>query len=679
MPLVTLSNVGKSFGPADIFSGISASIPHGARIALVGSNGVGKTTLLNLIVGLDSASVGGVTRAKGLAIGFLPQRPELAGDHGLWEEMLRVFGPLREMEAKLAELEHQMAEAPGDTDLIERYGNLQARYEHAGGFEYEHRIRMVLTGLGFLPEEYDRPLTKLSGGERTRALLGRLLLEEPDLLVLDEPTNHLDIDAVEWLEGFLKSFRGAVLAVSHDRYFMDRVMTVVWEMAFGRLEVYRGNYSHYVIQREERHDLLRKEYTTQQEHIQKEVEYIRKHLGHQNTTQAKGRLRRLETLILGKSKGDMARLEEALRGNMAVASARAEGSLIDAPREEHRMKMQLKAAIRSGDKVLMTYGLEVGYPDGEVLFKVPDITLYRGEIAALIGPNGAGKTTFLKTILEQLAPKAGRTRLGAGVQIGYFAQAHEELNPENAVIDEIQLIRPMGLSEARNYLATYLFRGEDVFRPISTLSGGERGRVALAKLALSGANFLLLDEPTNHLDIPSQEILEDVLNDFNGTILMVSHDRYLIDALATQVWVAKPGEMIVFDGTYSEYVGARDGTNGDAAEETPPAREAPAERADIREANGAARSAKSKEAATSNGHGGRRKRLSPYQRAQRTNTLERHIEALEVKLVDLSGAIGEASAAGDAGRVHDLGQEYAQAETDLEAAMLEWEELLAQD
>ena len=318
---------------------------------------------------------------------------------------------------------------------------------------------MVLTGLGFVPEEYDRPLTKLSGGERTRALLGRLLLEGPDLLVLDEPTNHLDIDAVEWLEGFLKSFHGAVLAVSHDRYFMDRVTTVIWEMAFGRLEVYRGNYSHYVTQREQRHDLLRKEYTTQQEHIAKEVEYIRRNLGSQRTSQAKGKLRRLETLILGKSKGDFARLEEALRGNMAVASARAEGSLIDAPREEQRMKMQLRAAIRSGDKVLMTYGLEVGYPDGEVLFKVPDITLYRGEIAALIGPNGAGKTTFLKTILDQLRPKTGQSRLGAGVQIGYFAQAHEELNPENAIIDEIQRVRPMPLSEARKYLATYLFRG----------------------------------------------------------------------------------------------------------------------------------------------------------------------------------------------------------------------------
>ncbi len=677
MALVTLSNVGKSFGASDIFVGISAGIPHGARIALVGSNGVGKTTLLNLIVGLDTPSAGGITRARGLAIGFLPQRPELAGTHSLWDEMLRVFGPLREMEVRLRELEQAMAARPDDAELIERYGSLQAHYEHEGGFEYEHRIRMVLGGLGFVPEEFGRSLAKLSGGERTRALLGRLLLESPDLLVLDEPTNHLDIDAVEWLEGFLKSFKGAVLAVSHDRYFMDRVMNVIWEMAFGRLEVYRGNYSHYVTQRDDRHDQLRKEYQTQQEFIAKEVEYIRRNMGRQRTSQAKGKLRRLETLILGKSKGDLARLEEALRGNMAVASARAEGGLLEAPREEQRMKMRLQAALRSGDKVLMTYGLEVGYPDGEVLFSVPDITLYRGEIAALIGPNGAGKTTFLKTILEQLQPKAGRTRLGAGVQIGYFAQAHEELNPANAIIDEIQLVRAMPLSEARNYLATYLFRGEDVFRPISTLSGGERGRVALAKLALSGANFLLLDEPTNHLDIPSQEILEDVLTDFNGTILMVSHDRYLIDALATQVWIAKPGEMVVFDGSYSEYVAARDGRD---IAELEPAAVAPAERADTRDVQ-ATRAKGEKQAGSTNGNGGstRKARLTPYQRAQRTASLEQLIDDLEVRLVNLSGAIGEASAAGDAAKVHALGEAYARAESDLEAAMAEWEELLAQN
>ena len=649
MALVTFSNLGKSFGAQDIFAGISASIPHRARIALVGPNGVGKTTLLNLIVGLDKPSAGSVQRARGLRMGYLPQRPELAGEHTLWEEMLRVFAPLREMEAQLAELERQMAAPEADGAVLERYGALQRRYEEAGGFEYEHRIRVVLTGLGFTEEEYSRPLPKLSGGERTRALLGRLLLEDPDLLVLDEPTNHLDIDAVEWLEGFLKSYRGAVLAVSHDRTFMDRAIDTIWEMAFGGLEVYRGNYSHYVQQREARHERQRREYEAQQAFIQKEMDYIRRNMAGQNTNQAKGRLRRLQRLM-----GGSTRLDAGSQG----------AGLVARPREQQRIRVRLEAAMRSGDKVLMTHGLAVGYPDGETLFAVPDITLYRGEIAALIGPNGAGKTTLLKTLLGRLPPKAGRVRLGAGVQVGYFAQAHEELDPQKALLDEILGVREMPISEARHYLATFLFRGDDVFRPISTLSGGERGRVALAKLALSGANFLLLDEPTNHLDIPSQEILQRVLEDFNGTILMVSHDRYLIDALATQVWAVRPGEMMVFEGPYREYVAARQGQAS-----TMPLITATAgadERGEARQ----------EEAGPQAEQGGERQtRLSAYQRARQAAALEKRIDGLEVRLVELSGEIGEASTAGDAERVRELGEQYARAEAELEAALAEWEAL----
>ncbi len=659
MAIVTLSNVARSFGPNDIFSGISATIPHDARIALVGPNGVGKTTLLNLIVGLDTPTAGSVHRARGLRIGFLPQRPELSGEHTLWEEMLRVFAPLREMEDRMAELESQMACYGQDDDLLDRYGQLQLRYEHAGGFEYEHRIRAVLTGLGFTESEYPRPLTKLSGGERTRALLGRLLLESPDLLVLDEPTNHLDIDAVEWLEGFLRSFSGAVLVVSHDRYFMDRVMSTIWEMEFGRMEIYRGNYSHYVQQREERHERLRKEYEAQQAFIRKEMEYIRRNIAGQRTRQAKGKLRRLQRLMGGSNRLD---------------AGGSDNWLIERPQEYRQMRMRLEAAMRSGDKVLMTHDLAVGYPDGEALFTVPDITLYRGEVAALIGPNGAGKTTLLKTLLGRLQPKSGRLRLGAGVQIGYFAQGHEELNPDNSILDEILTVKQMPISQARRYLATYLFSGDDVFRPIRTLSGGERGRVALAKLALSGANFLLLDEPTNHLDIPSQEILQDVLEDFDGTILMVSHDRYLIDALATQVWVARPGEMTVFEGPYAAYIAVRDGKEA-------PDDSGAAERADVHDVHQARPRRKA-------GEGGKSARkadgaqpqekpaLTPYQRAQRTALLEGLIEELEVRLVDLSGAIGEASAAGDTDRVRELGEQYARAEAELEAAMAEWESLL---
>ncbi|MBZ0276718.1 MAG: ATP-binding cassette domain-containing protein, partial [Anaerolineae bacterium] len=534
MSILTATNLGKYYDADDIFEGISIEIPHKARVALVGPNGAGKTTLLNILIGADTPTAGSVSIAKGLRIGFLPQRPELVGGHSLWEELLRAFDDLRAMEAQLGDIEHRLTTTPADDGLLHRYGELQHRFEEAGGYTYETRIRMILQGLSFTPDDFNRPLTQLSGGQKTRALLGRLLLDEPDLLVLDEPTNHLDIAAVEWLEHFLRDFPGAVLAVSHDRYFMDMFATTVWEMDFGEIEVYRGNYSHYAQQRVDRHERRLKEYEAQQEFLAKEEDYIRRNIAGQNTRQAKGKLRRLETM-------------------------QKRGKILSRPKTRRSMYLKMGRTMRSGDKVLMTYNLSVGYPDAKApLFRSPDITLYRGEVAALIGPNGVGKSTFLKTILGQLAPLAGESRIGAAVDIGYFAQAHERLNPQNSIMDEITTVKPMPVSEARNYLGKFLFTGDDVFRPVATLSGGERGRVALAKLALSGANFLLLDEPTNHLDIESQEILQDVLADYDGTILLVSHDRYLIDALATQIWSAEPGKLTVFNGNYREFAAARD-------------------------------------------------------------------------------------------------------------------------
>ena len=625
MSLLTATNLAKSFGADDIFSGVSLEIPHRARIALVGPNGAGKTTLLRLLIGHDLPSEGTVSRAKGLRIGFLPQRPELAGSHSLWDEQLRAFAPLRQLEAQLQAMEHALADPAAPDDLLERYGALQARFEHAGGYTYENRIRMVLGGLGFEPDDYAAPLTRLSGGQRTRALLGRLLLEAPDLLVLDEPTNHLDIAAVEWLEDFLKDFPGAVLAVSHDRYFMDAFAAAVWELDFGTLEIYRGNYSHYAQQRQERYERRLKEYEAQQEFLAKEEDYIRRNIAGQNTRQAKGRLRRLETM-------------------------KKRGRLLERPRERRTIQVRLADGMRSGDKVLTTRGLVVGYPDAPApLFSVPDITLWRGETAALIGPNGVGKTTFLKTILENLPPLAGEVRLGASVQVGYFAQAHELLNPRNSLLDEIMLAKPMPVSEARSYLAQFQFTGDDPLRLVETLSGGERGRIALAKLSLAGANFLLLDEPTNHLDIESQEILQNVLAGFNGTILLVSHDRYLVDALATQIWAAEPGRLTVFEGAYRDYIAARAGRALPAA----PAA-APPQRAT----------------------NGQRHGLNPYQLAKRIAEVEARIHELESQLQALTEAINQSSAAGEARRVAKLGAAYTQAEADLHAAMAEWERLL---
>jgi ATP-binding cassette subfamily F protein 3 len=631
MAVLNASNLAKSFGANDIFQGISVEIPHGAKIALVGSNGIGKTTLLEVLIKKEEASAGVVSHMKGLTIGYLPQRPQLVADRSLWDEMMTAFVDLRRREAKLAALTEQMSAASGDEldELMARYGQEEHQFELDGGYTYELRTRQVLQGLSFTPTEYEMPLKHLSGGQQTRALLARLLLESPDLLVLDEPTNHLDINAIEWLESFLKTWNGALLVVSHDRYFMDSVITTIWEMAWRRIEVYRGNYSHYVQQREHRYARLQKEYEAQQEFIAKEEEYIRRNMAGQNTAQAKGRLRRLERL-----KRD---------------------NLIDRPHTEHNIHLNLKTDLRSGDKVLMTYKLVAGYDPEKPLAKVPDITLYRGEIAAVIGPNGAGKTTLLKTLLEELPPLSGSSRLGAAVQPGYFAQAHEGLTLNNSVIDELLTVRHLQQSEARNYLAQFLFTGDDVFRPVATLSGGERGRLALAKLALDGANFLLLDEPTNHLDIPSQEILQDVLDAFNGTILLVSHDRYLIDALATQIWDIQPGKMTVFEGTYQEYVQAREAARQAERDVQTPARV---------EAKIAPKPANGKPA------------LSPFQRQRKLAEIEQKIHELEIRLVELSGELGDASAVGAVDRVRDLGEAYTAAESQLDRALREWETLL---
>jgi ATP-binding cassette subfamily F protein 3 len=399
--------------------------------------------------------------------------------------------------------------------------------------------------------------------------LARLLLSSPDLLVLDEPTNHLDIHAVEWLESYLSEWTGATLIVSHDRYFLDRVVDHIWELQAGGVEKYWGNYSAYLHQRQERWELRRQLYETSMERLHKELEYIKKNISGQNVSQAKGRLRRLSREV---EAIEQLGFEAAGSKNWLEVSGQASISehMMSVDEVEWRLKalrgpsnrpphlrLNLKASNRSGDLVLRTRNLEIGYADEEkVLFTSPDLLLKRGECAAVIGPNGAGKTTFLKTLLGEIPPLRGEIILGASLHVGYFAQAHEGLNPENTLVQEIDNIAPhLLLSEIRDYLARYLFGGEDVFRKVKTLSGGERGRLALAKLGLTQANLLLLDEPTNHLDIPAQEILQGVLADYAGTILLVSHDRYLIDALGTQIWEIKPNErsLSVFEGTYSQY------------------------------------------------------------------------------------------------------------------------------
>ncbi len=667
MSLVTTHNLGKSFDPVDIFAGLSLSIPHGARIALVGPNGIGKTTLLRIIGGEESPSQGEVYYARGLTMGYLPQESVLESDRTLWEECLDPFEELRTLEVELA----QLAETMSDPDplkaqqALERYGSLEIQFDLVGGYTYENTIKQVLSGLGFSEDEYFMPLMHLSGGQRTRALLARLLLEAPTLLILDEPTNHLDINAVEWLENYLKDWDGAALIVSHDRYFLDKVCNNVWEMGGGGIETYRGNYSHYVQQRQERWDLRSKTFEAEKERLEKELDYVKRNITGQNVSQARGRLKRLSRQLqaiqqigleamAGKTWSEISEDVVTTKSYMSVDQVHtAIKSLRNPVRRERELKLNLRPRKRSGKIILRTHELGIGFPENH-LFKSPDIELHRLECAALIGPNGAGKTTFLRTILGAHPPLHGQIDLGASLDIGYFAQAHEDLIPGNTLVQEIEVVAPhMLVAEIRSYLARFLFSGEDVFKKVQVLSGGERGRLALAKLALSKANLLLLDEPTNHLDIPAQEVLQNVLADFDGTIILVSHDRYLIDALGTQIWEINKdtATLELFQGSYSEYRAFQESR---VASETS--------------------SVESIEQIAKSRQQERTERNRALARERRRQTRLSEVEARVIELENQLELISErlATPPKDPEEVLRLGDDYVEIQNELEALIAEW-------
>ena len=675
MSLVATYDLGKSFGQVNVFSGLSLSIPRAARIAVVGPNGVGKTTLLRIIAGKELPSAGTVHRSRGLTIGYLPQESVIESANTLWEECLIPFGDLLAQQEEIARLEAEMATAGGAEDGMDRYGALQARFEQAGGYTYETNIRQVLAGLGFSADEHTLPLTCLSGGQRTRALLARLLLEKPGLLILDEPTNHLDTSAVEWLENYLRDRDGAVLIVSHDRYLLDKVCNNIWEMSSTGVETYRGNYSHYLRQRQERWELRSKEFEAEKARLEKEMDYIKRNIAAKNVAQARGRLKRLcrqiqaiEQIGLDAVRGrkwlDISQDAQTATGSMSVEDAerrlRALRNPIHRPRQ---LRFRLRSGQRGGNIILRTRDLEIGYP-GNHLFTVPDIDLERLGCTVLIGPNGSGKTTFLRVILGQNPPLRGEIQLGANLDIGYFAQAHEGLNPDNVLIQEIESVAPhMLVDEIRSYLARYLFTGEDVFKKVGVLSGGERGRLALAKLALGNPNLLLLDEPTNHLDIPSQEVLQNVLADFDGTIILVTHDRYLIDVLATQVWEIDKDRAVlrVFKGTYSEYR---------SRGESPEVSDSASDDSHIQkgEAFRKARAAKNREIAEK-----RRVLAQERRRKARLAEVESRISAVEEELNHLGRSLANPPA--DRVEIQRLGEEYMRAQSEMEALIEEWERL----
>ncbi len=526
--LFRLSEVHKSYGTQDVLRGTSLQVNPGEHVGLVGRNGAGKSTIFRLVRGDETADRGEVVRARGVKLGLLDQHVHFKPGSTVHESALAAFGRLQQIEHQMHELEHRMAEAGTDLEkILERYSDLQHEFELEGGFEYAARAEAILQGLGFEREMWSLETEKLSGGQQNRLGLACLLLAAPDILLLDEPTNHLDVNAVEWLEEFLREYPAAYVIVSHDRYFLDRACRRIIELENGRAASYTGNYSDYLAEREERREAQRRAYDNQQHLIAKTEEFIRRNLAGQKTKQAKSRRKMLEKLE---------RLD-------AVRPDQSSGDF------------RLQAIERTGNHVLTVTELSVGYPETLLAAKIAFI-LRRGECLGIIGPNGSGKTTFLKTILRKIDPLDGEVRWGTKVQIGYYAQQLDDLDDRNEIIMELRRVAPASATagELRSFLAKFLFTGDDVYKHVRDLSGGEKGRLALAKLIYSRVNVLVLDEPTNHLDIPSREALEEALSAFEGTIVTISHDRYFLDRVATQILALDGvGGAEHYDGDYTEY------------------------------------------------------------------------------------------------------------------------------
>ncbi len=634
--ILTIQDLQKSFGTELIFSGVTFQIQEKEHVALVGANGAGKSTLLKIVAGIEQPDEGSIILQAGLRTAYQAQEARFLETDTVWEAALRAFEETRRAEAELKELEHKMGETSGDEldALFERYAELSAHFEASGGYDMEHRTEQVLAGLGFEAEDYDIPVQRLSGGQKTRLALAHALLEDPDLMMLDEPTNHLDLAALEWLENFLRSWNRTFVVISHDRYFLDRVTNRTLDLSFGTLEDYPAGYSRYLVLREERMSRRQAEYEAQQEFIQRTEEFIRRYKAGQRSREARGRATRL------------ARLER-----------------IERPQEHQALRLRLGSTMRSGRMVLRTTPLEVGYQasnganDGTKLFTTPDLLIERGDRVALMGPNGTGKTSLLRTITGEIKPLRGRIEFGVNVKPAYYAQGHEGLDLNETALSTILKAQAMSEEGARSLLGRFLFSGDDAYKPVTALSGGERSRLALAKLTLEQANLLILDEPTNHLDIASREALEEVLDDYEGTILFVSHDRYLVDRIANRVWFVETGELRQFLGNYSDYLRMRERMKASSAEESP-GQETKAQSVGDRRSE--------------------RTRPSDQERRQlqqELNSAERVVSRLEAKMNDLSDELARATIDQDVERIASLGQKYEETQQELEDAYARWEDV----
>ena len=639
--ILACQNISKSFGIKDVLKDVQFHIEEREKVALVGINGAGKSTLLKIIMGEETPDSGQVILGKDKTIGYLAQQQEHSYQHTIYEEMLSVKQHIIELDQKIRETEAAMKHAEGETleALLNTYTRLNHTFEQENGYAYKSEINGVLKGLGFTEADYDTRISTLSGGQKTRVALGRLLLSRPDIILLDEPTNHLDMSSIAWLEGYLNNYDGAVLIVSHDRYFLDRIVTKVVELEFGVSRIYNGNYSWYAARREEIRASEMKAYLNQQADIRHQEEVIAKLKS----------FNREKSIKRAESREKMLNRIEVL----------------DKPQEVHdAMKIRLEPEVESGNDVLLVEHLSKAF-GSHVLFEDITIDIKRGERVALIGNNGTGKTTILKIINKYVPKDTGRIVLGSRVKIGYYDQEHQVLSPEKTIFQEISDAYPsLTNTRIRNVLAAFLFTGDDVFKKIEDLSGGERGRVSLAKLMLSSANLLILDEPTNHLDITSKEILESALRSYTGTVFYVSHDRYFINKTATRILDLTGGHLNEYKGNYDYYLEKKELVEqlyeqGHSGTSTATA-SAPTDSTPSSESKLDWKAQKEEQAR-------QRKRENDLKK------LEARIEQLETLCQQLSDEMCRPEVATDAARCMELAKQKEEAETTLEDLYTQWE------
>lgn len=627
--ILSLNNIQKSFGTDVILENVSLTAEANDKIGIVGVNGAGKSTLFKIIVGELSLDGGSVTIPNNVKLGYFSQNIEIDSTKTIYDELMTVFAPIIAIEEDMRNTELAMAKAEGASleELMHKYTELSRELEEKNGYEYKSRIRGVIKGLGFSSEEAYQHINELSGGQKTRVALGKLLLSAPDILLLDEPTNHLDIDSMQWLEDFVRSYKGCVIIVSHDRYFLDRTVTKILEIENGKSAFYVGNYTSYAEKKAINREITIKHYINQQREIKRQEAVIQKLKSYNREKSVK----RAESREKALEKMDKLEAPENLPENM---------------------RLEIKPRKESGNDVLLVNELSKSF-DGKELFKHVSFDIRRGEKVALIGPNGIGKTTLFRIFLNMIAADSGECKTGAGVIIGYYDQEHATLNTDKSIFDEISDTYPdLKNTQIRNVLAAFVFAGDDVYKKIASLSGGEKGRVSLAKIMLSNANFLILDEPTNHLDLASKEILENALSSYSGTVLYISHDRYFINATAQRIIELTPKGAVNYLGNYDFYLEKKSQNNVETVESN-----------EVNESVTKLDWQKQKE-----NQAARRKIEN------RIKKLEEEIAKLEEEVANIDLKLEQPEVFTDAGKSKALFDEKQEAESKLETLYEQWEE-----